>query len=190
MAARLRAVAPYAVVLAVAAVLFHVASVFIYARLGDRLGPDVWPRAILLLMIVTCAVRIVRVLWVGPDGATRDAAGPDAAAVPDAAEPIPGAVDEAPPRLSPARLMLGVAATVLYVLLLPVLGFALGTALFIAAMCRIGNYRRWGVIVPTAIIGSLAFMFVFQRIVYVSLPIGTPPFDVVALTLMQLMGIR
>lgn len=200
-ASRLRAVLPYVVVLVLAGGLFHLASGFTYARSGDRLGPEVWPRAILLLTIVTCAVRIVRLLFQGGDAALAGAAPtPEAEAVREAVEverggdalPVDATIEaaEADVPLSPVRLLAGIAATVLYVLLLPVLGFALDTAVFIAAMCRIGNYRRWGVIVPTAVAGSLAFMFVFQRIVYVSLPIGTPPFDGLALALMRLMGIR
>ena len=35
---------------------------FGYTPRGDRPGPDVWPRAILLLLIVACVVRIVGVL--------------------------------------------------------------------------------------------------------------------------------
>ena len=181
--ARLRAIAPYLVVLALAALLFHVAAGFTYAQAGNRLGPDVWPRAILVLLMITCGVRIVRLALRAPAEAVRD----DAVGEADIAE---GHGDEAAIPLSPGRLALGIGLTVLYVLSLPTLGFALATALYIAAMCRVGDYRRWGVILPTAIVGSLAFMFVFQRIVYVSLPIGTPPFDTVALTLMRLMGIR
>jgi putative tricarboxylic transport membrane protein len=36
----------------------------------------------------------------------------------------------------------------------------------------VGRYRRPGVIVATSLIGSLAFMFMFMKIVYVSLPLG------------------
>jgi putative tricarboxylic transport membrane protein len=198
---RLRAVLPYVVVLVLAGGLFHLASGFTYARSGDRLGPEVWPRAILLLTIVTCVVRIVRLLWQRGDAAVpghavtpEDEAVGEARDVERAGDAMPAEATleaaEADVPLSPLRLLAGIAATVLYVLLLPVLGFALDTAVFIAAMCRIGNYRRWRVILPTAIVGSLAFMFVFQRIVYVSLPIGTPPFDALALALMRLMGIR
>jgi putative tricarboxylic transport membrane protein len=134
--------------------------------------------------MVTCAVRIVRLLL-----ERRDTGEP--ASVPrDTGEVAEAEGAEPALPLSPARLLAGIVVTVLYVLLLPVLGFALGTALYIAVMCRVGNYRRWLVILPTAVIGSLAFMFVFQRIVYVSLPIGTPPFDAVALGLMRLMGIH
>jgi putative tricarboxylic transport membrane protein len=39
-------------------------------------------------------------------------------------------------------------------------------------------------------VGALAFMFVFMKVVYLSLPIGRPPFAEVSLALMQLMGIR
>ena len=200
-ALRLRAVLPYVVVLVLAGALFHLASSFTYARSGDRLGPEVWPRAILLLTIVTCAVRIVRLLWPGGHTGLRgDASAGEGEAAREAREiehagdalPAEASIEAAEPDvpLSPLRLLAGIVATVLYVLLLPVLGFALDTAVFIAAMCRIGNYRRWRVILPTAIVGSLSFMFVFQRIVYVSLPIGMPPFDALALALMRLMGIR
>jgi putative tricarboxylic transport membrane protein len=228
---RLRAVAPYLVVLAVSAALFWRAAGFTYARVGDRPGPEVWPRAILVLLMLTCAVRIARVLWTrraapvtagahamrasgapGVAPASADEAGATVAAHPEATAGVvtgtrvgapavtpPGdaaagldteTTDEPDLPRAPARLIAGIVATVLYVLLLPVLGFALGTALYIATMCRVGNYRRWSVIVPTALVGALAFMFVFQRIVYVSLPIGTPPFDAVALGLMRVMGIH
>jgi hypothetical protein len=33
-------------------------------------------------------------------------------------------------------------------------------------------------------------MFVFMKIVYLSLPIGTPPFETISLALMRLLGIR
>jgi len=46
------------------------------------------------------------------------------------------------------------------------------------------------VIAVVAVGGALVFMFVFMRIVYLSLPIGVPPFAQVSLMLMQLMGIR
>src|SRR5206468_1925729 len=171
---RLRAIAPYLVVLALAALLFHVAASFTYARSGARLGPDVWPRAILVLLMVACGVRIVRLVFrpslartSSEDPAAAGAAlagdvtpghGADSTAAgsgSDAAGAGAGAANEPAVPLSPARLALGIALTVLYVLGLPTLGFAFATALYIAAMCRVGDYRRWRVILPTAIVGSL-----------------------------------
>ena len=62
MTPRLRALLPYVLVLAAAAVLSYSALHFGYTPRGDRPGPDVWPRAILALLAVACLVRIVAVL--------------------------------------------------------------------------------------------------------------------------------
>jgi hypothetical protein len=87
-------------------------------------------------------------------------------------------------------LLIGIALTIAYVALLGTLGFFIDTALYIALLIRTGRYRRWPVIVTVAVVGALAFMAVFMRVVYLSLPIGSPPFSVVSLALMQAMGIR
>lgn len=183
---RLRAVAPYAIVLFIAGGLFWLAMHFEYTPHAGRLGPDVWPKAILVLMIAVCVTRIVGALRrprsEGPGGGLlREVIGD---AVPD-----PETIG-APGERYPGLLALGVALTVAYVFLLGWLGFALATAGYIAAMIRTGRYRRWRVIVPTAVLGSLGFMFVFMKIVYLSLPIGQPPFAAVSLGLMRLMAIR
>jgi putative tricarboxylic transport membrane protein len=54
----------------------------------------------------------------------------------------------------------------------------------------VGRYRRLGVIVATSVIGSLAFMFMFMKVVYVSLPLGIEPFAQVSFALMRVMGIK
>lgn len=183
---RLRAIAPYLIVLVLSGWLYWLALHFDYTPQPGRLGPDVWPRAILALIAVVCVVRIGLGLRspraAGPGGGVLEEV--IATAVPDAQEPA------APERTFPGLLLLGIALTAAYVLALGSLGFALATAIYIAAMIRTGRYTRWRVIVPTAVLGSLAFMFVFQKIVYLSLPIGEPPFAAVSLLLMRLMGIR
>lgn len=186
MSERLRAVAPYVIVLLLAAGLFRLAMHFEYTPHAGRLGPDIWPRAILVLMVAVCAVRVVGALRrprsEGPGGGLlREVIG-DAVPDPETAG--------APAQKYPGLLALGIALTVAYVFLLGWLGFAVATAAYIAAMIRTGRYRRWRVIVPTAVLGSLGFMFVFMKIVYLSLPIGQPPFAAVSLALMRLMAIR
>jgi putative tricarboxylic transport membrane protein len=183
---RLRVVAPYVVVLVVAGVFYVIATRFDYTPHPARLGPDIWPRAILVLIAGVCVFRILTALR-----APRDE-GPGGGVLQDVlgnAPPVRDAQPESDERF-PGLLALGIAVTIAYVWLLGVLGFALASALYVGAMIRVGRYRRWRVIVPTALLGSLAFMFVFQKIVYLSLPIGQTPFDTVSLTLMRLMGIR
>lgn len=182
---RLRAIAPYVIVLLLCGALYSMALHFDYTPRPGRLGPDVWPRAILALMALVCIARIAIVLRRPGNDARADVLH----------DMLPGTTPEPPEAAAPARtfpglLLLGVVLTAAYVASLGLLGFALATAVYIAAMIRTGRYVRWRVTVPTAVLGSLAFMFVFQKVVYLSLPIGEAPFAAVSLALMRLMGIR
>lgn len=181
---RLRALAPYLLVLAVAVVLTWYALHFDFTPRADRPGPDVWPRTILVLLIVTCVLRMVALLRRAPHA--------DPVSLEDV---VDNALLEKEREGAPAQryswlLVTGIALTIAYVALLGTLGFFVDTVLFVAALIRTGRYRRWPVIVAVAFSGALAFMFVFMRIVYLSLPIGRPPFSSVSLALMQMMGIR
>ena len=181
---RIRALLPYLLVLAAAAVLSWNALHFGFTPRGDRPGPDVWPRAILALIIITCIVRIIAVL--------RRPAGDERGMLDDV---IGGALPEAeretvPAQRYPLLLATGIGLTIAYVALLGTLGFFVDTVLYIGALIRTGRYRRWPVIIAVALAGALVFMFVFMKVVYLSLPIGRAPFSAVSLMLMQLMGIR
>ena len=82
------------------------------------------------------------------------------------------------------------AATLAYVALVQVLGFFLSTAVYLAVFLVLGGYRRWGVLAATSVLGALVLMFIFMKLVYVSLPIGSAPFSEVTLFLMKMMAIR
>lgn len=180
---RYQALVPYVLVLAAAAFLTWNALHFGFTPRGDRPGPDVWPRAILALIIISCIVRIIGVLRRPPTAS-------DPVMLADVLETRADAPDAQPPRRYPLLLAIGIALTVAYVALLGTLGFFVDTVIYIALLIRTGRYRRWPVIVIVAVAGALAFMGVFMRVVYLSLPIGSPPFSTVSLALMQLMGIR
>ncbi len=186
MKSRRRTLLPYVLVLAGALGLGWQTLHFEFTPRGDRPGPDVWPRAILALMIVACGVRIVGVLRRRPDeraGVLDDVLG-------DALPGVDREVPDTPAQRYPLLLAIGVALTIAYVALLATLGFFCDTVLYIAALIRSGRYRRWPVIAVVSVVGALAFMFVFMKVVYLSLPIGRPPFAEVSLALLQLMGIR
>jgi len=184
---KLKAIVPYATLLAGAAFLYHETGRFAYAAKPGELGPGVWPKAILLLLIAVCVYEIVRrTLFVRR--APKCVAATETLAA-DAADPAP----EAPPADAarhPYRLLAGITLTVLYVLVLDTLGFFLATALYLALFMVVGRYRRAGVIAATSVVGSLAFVFVFMKVVYVSLPLGTGPFQAVSVWILGLLGIR
>jgi len=179
---------PYAIVAVVAAYLFYAATQIDFQRRAGTLGPDVWPKLVLGLTIAVCLYEIVRLLLLprrrgGAAGVLQELAAESMAK-------HGGGEAQAPGPASPLMLLGGIALTALYVWIIPRSGFVLATAPYLAAFIALGGYRRWAVNAATSVIGTLAMMFFFMKVVYVSLPIGQEPFAQVTLALMRLMGIR
>lgn len=186
--ARFGKIVPYAVAGAAAGYLYYVAANIEYHVRAGALGPDFWPKLILGLMIAACAYEIVKLLFFakpgGEVGGVLEEIVEESAGEHGELEAGPAAVSH--PRL----LVLGMAATLAYVAAVQKLGFFLATVLYLALFMVIGRYRRWGVIAAVSLLGTLMLMFIFMKLVYVSLPIGVEPFSRVTFLLMQLMGIR
>jgi hypothetical protein len=173
------------VVLAASGFLYGVALHFDYTPTQGRLGPDAWPRLILGLMMAICAYEIVKTLFVG---GKHEVEGVLESIIEDAADKEPD--EAAPEKTYPHLLGLGIALTVGYVAVIQTLGFFLATALYLAIFMVLGRYRRPGVILATSLLGSLAFVVVFMKVVYVSLPLGTGPFLAVSAAILRVLGIR
>lgn len=186
MLTRLRRTVPYAIVLAATIVLFVLANRITFIAPGGRIGPDVWPKAILALSMLTCAFQIVKILFF--DDAGEQVPGVLESIIEEA--PSGEVVDTAPESRYPHLIVGGVVLTVAYVLLIERLGFFLCTFAYLAAFAWVGRYRRPLVVLASSLVGSLLFMFVFMKVVYVSLPLGQEPFSQVTFLLMRLMGIR
>ena len=183
----MRKSAPYVIVLAIAICLYFFARQIDFAAPSGRIGPDFWPKAILLLAMATCVYEICKNLFFGKAG--HELAG----VLESIVEEAPLEMADAPPQAEktyPRLLLLGMVMTVAYVALIETLGFFLCTFLYLGGFMLVGRYRRIGVVVVTSLVGSLVFMFVFMKIVYVSLPLGREPFSQVSFLLMRLMGIR
>jgi putative tricarboxylic transport membrane protein len=177
MGSRAKAIAPYAAVLAIAAFLFWNTASFAALGRPGQLGPDFWPKAVLVLLMATCAIEILRASVASSirPGAIARAKQPE--------------TEEEGARF-PMLLGAGIVLTILYVPGMQVLGFFLATAVYLAAFMVVGRYRRYGVIATTSLVGSVVFVFVFMKIVYVSLPLGIGPFQSVSTALMALLGIH
>jgi|SRR4051794_12208405 putative tricarboxylic transport membrane protein len=186
MAPRMRRIAPYVIVLAIVSYLYFLATQIDFVAPGGRIGPNFWPKVILALAMLTCTYEIVKSLFFGK--AERDLEGVLGSVLKDVPMEPPVAAPEE--KTYPHLLWIGIAMTLLYVVVIDTLGFFLCTLIYLAAFMWIGRYRRIGVIASTSVIGSLAFMFMFMKIVYVSLPLGVGPFAQVSFLLMRVMGIR
>src|SRR4051794_871325 len=160
---RLRLALPYVVGLIVAGVLFYSANQIQFTQRGNELGPDFWPKIAIGLMAAVCVIEILRALV----GAT-------------AAIGIANLLDEPEQDEEPSHLHLligGIALLVGYAVLVPILGFLLGSLLFMAAFMYLGRYRNHLAIWTISVVATLIIAFLFLRFAYVSLPRGAPPFD-------------
>lgn len=184
---KLKESAPYWVTLAVSVYLYYTATQISAPDTGGQLGPDFWPKAVIGLMILVCVYAIARIMLFGgrSGSATLDDTLQSEAAAHDPDEP-----ETQPEQRYPMLLIAGTGLTILYVVVFNTLGFFLDTFIYMTAFMLIGRYRRIWVALIVSLIGSLIFMYVFMKIVYISLPIGKPPFSAVSILLMQWMGIR
>lgn len=164
---------PYAVLLALAAWFYRLASGIAFDHRGDTIGPDFWPRAVLIAMMVICAVQGARLLLAGP-----------ADDRPGAASDEEEGEDDAP--RSNLLLALGILLTLAYGASITTLGFLIATFLFMVLFMYVGSYRAHLTIWLSSLIGAVLLTFLFQKAVYVSLPRGIPPFDQVADRLLAL----
>ncbi|MCC6212590.1 MAG: tripartite tricarboxylate transporter TctB family protein [Burkholderiales bacterium] len=184
---RLARAAPYAVLLGVAAGLYAVAGRFEFSAPAGRIGPDAWPKLVLGLLAVVCLYEIVRSLSAGREISGLLQSLLEQAADGPAGEAPAGDAAEAG---SWRRLATGIGVTILYVALIGVLGFTVATVLYLAAFMRAGNYRRYPVIATASVAGTAVLVFVFMRVVYVSLPAGIGPFATFSFAVLSLIGVK
>lgn len=161
-----RSIVPYIVGLAFAIALYIYAGTIEYSARPGQLGPEVWPRLAILLMGGSCVFEISRRLIAG----NRDATG-----FLEAFDREPEEDDRQP--VYPRLLVGGIVLMAIYAVVVPILGFILGTFLFLAAFMYVGGYRAHGVVWGASFGVTFFCGVLFLRIAYVSLPRGIAPFD-------------
>lgn len=166
----------YASILIVALYLSYVASDFEYERVGDRIGPNIWPLMTLGLLIVVSAYQLVRSIFLEKIGTAPSK---------DADEEFIGAVE-----IAPHLVWLGIGLTVAYLIVMPVIGFFLATIPLVGIFIWLGGYRNRFWIGLLSFSLPLLFMFLFMRVVYVALPLGIYPFHSLSVAVISLIGVR
>jgi putative tricarboxylic transport membrane protein len=162
----IRAAFPYAIGLAVAAVLYIFAQQIEYSPRPGMLGPDFWPKAAIALMAVVCLFEIVCAMA----GMRSQTLG--------VVDTLDKDESEQPPTY-PKLLLGGIVLVTIYAVVVGFLGFLLSTFIFLAAFMYVGRYRNHLAIWATSAAITLLAALIFIRLAYVSLPRGVPPFDAV-----------
>jgi putative tricarboxylic transport membrane protein len=159
--------APLGGLAAALALLTATAGLDQVAREG-QLGPAFWPRLVLAGLALVCALRLAAIWRRG----TRPAA------------PVPAAS-----LLARGRLAAAIGLILLYVLAVPLLGFPLTTAAFIAAFMRLGGPRPAASLATAAVGGTIALLYVFVKLVYLPLPKGAGALESATVALYRALGI-
>jgi len=137
------------------------------------LGPAFWPDAMLWGLAVFSA------LWIGRDIWALGRAG---------RRPTLSLPREDGP-YDYRKALVGLVMIVAYGWLLPTLGFAVSTAVFIAIWCLFGGLRNLAVVVPVTLIGTLALLWLFMGLALMPLPRGVGMFDTFSIWLLRATGI-
>ena len=146
------------------AVALYPATWGLDALARGQLGPGFWPRMALIGLCGACVAKLVEEWRRGRGGGG-----------------ITASADASP--ISHVKLAIGIALIVLYALLTPFLGFALVTALFVAAFLVLGGTRSRPAIAANGVIGTVGLLYLFVKVVYLPLPKGEGPFETITLAL-------
>jgi hypothetical protein len=190
MRSRLRLCLPHFVMLLVAVALYAAALQIDTSATqgGRRIGPDFWPKAVILFMGALALYEVVKRAIFGID---FEATGlTDKLTENPAGDPTTETAGEASEVEHP-RLLIGGAALILgYVVVVDWLGFFLTTALFLFAFSWIGGFRRHGWNALIALCGAFVMVVLFMRVAYISLPLGAGLFRSLSIALMSAIGVH
>ncbi len=172
---KIKKIAPYAVVFAISAYFYCLAGRFVFSARAGNLGPDFWPKLLLGLTMAVCLWEIAKIAL------TDRMKGRE--------KPAEEGKGEAPKRYY-GLLIIGTLLTVAYVWFVGVAGFILCTFLYLALFMIIGRYRKIWVIAANSIVGTILLIYIFMKVVYVSLPLGQGPFQPFSLLVLKMLGIK
>jgi len=182
---RLRHCLPHFVMLMVSLALFAVAlRIDAGPSASGRIGPDFWPKAIIVFMGLLCVYEIAKRALFGSDFSA-----PGLVTTDRPADPTAPPADAEPAPEYPGKLLVGAALIVGYVAAITWLGFFICTVLFLFGFAWIGGFRRLGWNLAIALGGALLMVVLFMRVAYISLPLGEGPFRALSIGLMRLLGI-
>jgi putative tricarboxylic transport membrane protein len=137
------------------------------------LGPGAWPGAILLGLALFSGIWLATEFWVlARRGGTPSLAAPD---------------DEESYHYGKA--LIGIGLVIAYGWLMPTLGFALSTALFLLIWCLYGGLRHLLVLTLVPLLGTLILLWVFMGLALMPLSRGTGVFEHFSVWLLKLIGI-
>jgi|MudIll2142460700_1097286.scaffolds.fasta_scaffold16905_2 hypothetical protein len=159
--------------------LIVLAAVYFYVLAGKidenpipgQLGPAFWPRMMLVLLIAGCGLKALEVFRGGGKG-------------------VADIVGSGPPmEVNRIKLWAMIAMVLGVVYFLDILGFALANFIFLLLFMRIAGVRRVLPLVLISLVGTVALLYLFVKVVYIPLPKGQWFFDDLTILLYRFLRI-
>ena len=144
-------------------------------------GPAVYPRVLIALFALAMVVRMLQQLRETRNSQPAEVTAPEA--------PPEEGVEFDESLIDGRKVWVAIGFSVLYVFSTLFLGWPIATLVFSIVFLLLAGKRNPVFIVPTALVFSLGFTYVFVKVVYISLPTGAGVFDLVTVRLYELMGI-
>jgi hypothetical protein len=153
----IRSAAGVLVVLAFAVVAYILALGIESFPMPGQLGPAFGPKLLIILLIVSCLVKLGEVTAEWKKGETQDltCAG----------------------KVNGARLTAIILVMLLSILAIEYIGFLLSNLLFIIAFLSLAGVRKALSLVLTSVLGTVGLLYLFVKVVYLPLPKGAWFFD-------------
>jgi putative tricarboxylic transport membrane protein len=146
-------------ILAVAIYFYSLACCIGPSPMG-QLGPDFWPKMILIFLMGSCVIKFGEIVW------NRRSLADEV---------------EARPAMNNMRLSLMIVLLVVTVFAIDYLGFVLANFLFMIAFLSLVGMRKIASLLLVSILGSIGMLYVFVKVVYLPLPKGMGFFEDISL---------
>ena len=145
---------------------------------GTGPGPTAWPNVMLALIAICAAIWMVEefLAWRRPN--QHDALTPGGAMPTEEVE-----------HYAYPKAVIGLALILAYGVSLPIIGFTIATLLFIGIWCVVGGIRNPLVVLPVALIGTVALLWLFMGLALMPLSRGGGVFDQISIAILQMLGI-
>ena len=155
--------------------LIFLLAVYLYTVAGGidvnpmpgQLGPAFWPRALLILLMLSCGIKAWELYRAPSEGAAKK---------------VSSTVDT-------LKLVLMIVAVLGVVFLMDMIGFVLANFLFLLFFMRIAGYRRMRSITLISVLGTIGLLYLFVKVVYLPLPKGQFFFDDLTIFLYRILYI-
>jgi len=175
-------------------ILIVLVSIFLYINAGSipapgrlplQIGPDTWPRAILVILIICSLVRIFSIFK--KSRISRPKESTERIVVED--EVSESVMEVVESRRNQKILIIAILLVFGFVLAIDVLGFPLGCLLFLWAFTYLGGWRKtiYSLLIP--VLGTLFITFLFVKWVYIPLPKGRFFFESFTIAIYKALGI-